>query len=171
LRQTPSATQRHELYIGIACLLLSALMAWGAWPIPSEAGYQGVGPNFLPWVVAVALLICGVLLTAFALRGGWADRDAPEGAAHGDWKAFAIISSALLINALLITRLGFILSCALCFVIALRGFHLSQGHAWPTAAQWLRDVFIGLALCAPVYWLFTQVLGISLPGLTATGWI
>jgi putative tricarboxylic transport membrane protein len=166
-----ASSSRTELAVGIACLLLAGAMAWGAVPIPSEAGYQGVGPNFLPWVVTSLLAVCGAGLTFSALRGGWQDRAEPEGAAQGDWKAFAWVSAALLLNALLITFIGFILSCTLCFVVALRGLHIAQGRAWPTPAQWLRDVAIGLALCAPVYWLFTKLLGITLPGLTATGWI
>ena len=30
---------------------------------------------------------------------------------------------------------------------------------------------IGFAIAAPVYWMFSQLLGINLPGLTSTGWI
>jgi len=33
------------------------------------------------------------------------------------------------------------------------------------------DVATGLAIAAPVFWLFTQFLAINLPGLTATGWL
>ena len=35
---------------------------------------------------------------------------------------FAWVSAGILVNAALITTLGFILSCALCFVLAVRGF-------------------------------------------------
>ncbi|HQX58843.1 MAG TPA: tripartite tricarboxylate transporter TctB family protein, partial [Burkholderiaceae bacterium] len=30
---------------------------------------------------------------------------------------------------------------------------------------------IGIAIAAPVYWMFTKLLAINLPGLTTTGWI
>jgi putative tricarboxylic transport membrane protein len=33
------------------------------------------------------------------------------------------------------------------------------------------DAFTGLAISAPVFWMFTQFLAINLPGLTNTGWI
>jgi putative tricarboxylic transport membrane protein len=33
------------------------------------------------------------------------------------------------------------------------------------------DVVTGAAIAAPVFWTFTQVLGINLPGLTASGWL
>ena len=44
--QSPSPTQ---IGIGLSGLVLSLLMMWGATSISSEAGYAGVGPNFLPW--------------------------------------------------------------------------------------------------------------------------
>ncbi|MEY3272412.1 MAG: hypothetical protein RLZZ341_1313, partial [Pseudomonadota bacterium] len=33
------------------------------------------------------------------------------------------------------------------------------------------DAVTGMLIAAPAYWLFTQLLGISLPGLTGTGWL
>jgi putative tricarboxylic transport membrane protein len=43
--------------------------------IPSAAGYAGVGPNFLPWVVATVLALCGVGLIWEARTGGWRQMD------------------------------------------------------------------------------------------------
>ena len=71
----------------------------------------------------------------------------------------------------LITTIGFILSCALCFVLAVRGFRSAEGRldlSWRALAI---DVLIGMAIAAPVYWMFTQALAINLPGLTQTGWL
>ncbi|MBS7806634.1 tripartite tricarboxylate transporter TctB family protein [Variovorax sp. PCZ-1] len=163
--------QSSETLVGAVCLALGALMAWGATSIASEAGYAGVGPNFLPWVVSIALIACGVFLLTQALTGGFRGRDEPEGAERGDWLSFAFISAALLLNALLITRIGFIASCTLAFVIAVRGFHLSQGRSRAPLSAWLKDALVGAAISAPVFWLFTKVLGVSLPGLTSTGWL
>ena len=36
---------------------------------------------------------------------------------------------------------------------------------------WAIDVFTGLCISAPVFWVFTQFLAINLPGLTGTGWL
>ena len=38
--------------------------------IPSDAGYAGVGPDFLPWLVSAALFVCGALLLRQALVSG-----------------------------------------------------------------------------------------------------
>jgi putative tricarboxylic transport membrane protein len=164
-------TKRFETAIGIGCVLVGIGLAAGATMISSEAGYSGVGPNFFPWVIATALLICGTGLIWQAQRGGWAHRDTPDGAAQGDWRAFAWVSAGILLNALLITSIGFILSCALCFVLAVRGFHMSQGRADNSLRTWLRDAWIGFAIAAPVYWMFSKLLAINLPGLTSTGWL
>ncbi len=164
-------TKTLETSIGAGCALLGVGLAVGARMIPSEAGYSGVGPNFFPWVIAAVLFVCGAGLVWQAQRGGWAHRDAPEGAVHGDWRAFAWVSAGILLNALLITSIGFILSCTLCFVLAVRGFHASQGRTNHSFSSWLKDALIGLAIAAPVYWMFGKLLAINLPGLTSTGWL
>jgi putative tricarboxylic transport membrane protein len=160
-----------ETTIGALCALVGAGIAAGAVGISSEAGYAGVGPNFLPWLVAIVLMVCGAALVWEARSGGFAHRDNPEGAAHGDWVPFAWVSAGILLNAATITTIGFILSCTLCFVLAVRGFHLSQGRTNWRIGTWLRDAAIGFAIAAPVYWMFTKLLAINLPGLTSSGWI
>jgi putative tricarboxylic transport membrane protein len=46
----------NQTLVGAGALLVGAVMAYGASAIPAHAGYAGVGPNFLPWVVSVVLL-------------------------------------------------------------------------------------------------------------------
>ena len=159
--------------VGVACV--GVLIAAGAVVIPSEAGYAGVGPNFLPWVVGAGLLVCGALVVWEARTGGFRNMDDPSGSARGYWPGFAWMSAALLANAALITTIGFILSCTLCFVLAVRGLRNAdrqQQQPPPfNLGQLLRDALIGAAISAPVYWMFTKLLAINLPGLTGTGWI
>jgi putative tricarboxylic transport membrane protein len=162
---------RLQALVGAGAALLGLGMMVGAAMIPGEAGYGGVGPNFLPWVVSVALTLCGALLLAEALRGGFREMEEPSGAAQGHWPGFAWVSSGLLANAALITTLGFILSCTLCFVLAVRGFKSAEGRLDLSVGAWLKDAVIGFAIAAPVYWMFTKLLAINLPGLTSTGWL
>jgi putative tricarboxylic transport membrane protein len=166
-----ASQRRHESLIGAAALLLGALMAWGATFISAEAGYAGVGPNFVPWVVSVALLACGGFLLWHARRGGWRDMEPPSGAARGDWGALAWVGAGIAANALLITTAGFILSCTLCFMLAVRGLRGSEGKPHGGGKGLVIDFVTGFLISAPAYWLFTQVLGINLPGLTGTGWL
>jgi len=161
----------HQTAIGAGMLVVAALFAVGATSIPSEAGYAGVGPNFLPWVVALLLGACGVFLVWEATSGGFRAMEEPSGAAQGHWPGFVWVSVGILANALLITTIGFILSCALCFVLAVRGFKSSEGRLDLGPKAWLVDAAIGITIAAPVYWMFTQLLAINLPGLTNGGWI
>lgn len=161
----------EQTAIGAGALLLGIGLAAGSLQIRSEAGYGGVGPNFLPALVGAALVLCGGLLTWEARSGGFRDMEEPAGAARGDWRGFAWVSVGILANAALITMIGFILSCTLCFVLAVRGFKSAEGRLDLRPAAWLTDGAIGLAIAAPVYWMFTQLLAINLPGLTSSGWL
>jgi putative tricarboxylic transport membrane protein len=161
---------RQQLLVGLGVLLLAVGLAVGAWIIPSEAGYAGIGPDFLPWLVSIALLLCGGFLVWESRTGGFRDMEAPDDEPPY-WAGFAWMSAALLLNAVLITTIGFILSCALCFVLASRGMRLAQGKQGSGLRPWLMDTVVGVLVAAPVYWMFTQFLAINLPGLTQSGWL
>jgi putative tricarboxylic transport membrane protein len=162
---------RAQTAIGAGTLAVGALIAAGATQIRSEAGYSGVGPNFLPWVVGAMLVLCGAVLVWEALHGGFRAMEEPSGGEHAHWRGFVWVSVGILANALLITTIGFILSCALCFVLAVRGFKSAEGRLDLSVRAWVVDAVVGAAIAAPVYWMFTQLLAINLPGLTGTGWI
>jgi putative tricarboxylic transport membrane protein len=169
--ENSSRSRRSQTLIGLAALAVAGVMAYGALTIPSDAGYAGVGPNFLPWVVTVALSVCGVLLLWQAQNRGFQDLDEPSGAPRGDWVAMVWVSAGVLANAALIDVLGFVLSCTLCFVLAVRGLRLAEGRSGGSLKQTGIDTITGLIIAAPVFWLFTKLLAINLPGLTATGWL
>ena len=65
----------------------------------------------------------------------------------------------------------FVLSCALCFALTVHGLRSAQGDAARGPTPWLTGLAIGVAIAAPVYWMFTKLLSIRLPGLTSTGWL
>lgn len=161
--------------LAAAMLALAGIYAAGAAGISSEAGYSGVGPNFLPWVVTFALAALGAVLGWQAIGGGWPNMpEADEGQAT-DWAAFAWVSAGLIANSALITTVGFILSCALCFALAAQGFRRSNAEPGAVRAAQIKrlgvDFLIGAAIAAPVFWMFTLGLNVTLPGLTNTGWL
>ena len=167
---------RLQTIVGAGIILLGLSMAMGALSIPSAAGYAGVGPNFLPWLVSIALLLCGGFMVYEARSGGFRDMgDDVDAPAKPYWGGFAWMSAGLLANAALITTIGFILSCTLCFVLASRGMRNAEGQTGNGAKTWLnvtvKDTVTGLLIAAPVYWMFTKFLAINLPGLTQTGWL
>ena len=161
-----------QTLVGAGVLLTGLALAFGAIGISSEAGYGGVGPNFLPWLVSGVLTLCGAWILWEARTGGFRELDAPSGAEHAYWPGFVWVSAGLLLNAALITMLGFILSCTLCYVLAVQGLRRASGQ--PSAnlpRTWAIDLLTGALIAAPVFWMFTKFLAINLPGLTTTGWI
>lgn len=165
-----SSRRTVQTLVGALVALTGIALGAGAISIPGVAGYGGVGPNFLPWLVAVVLFICGVLIVREARTGGFRDMEPPSGADRAWWPGLAWVTAGLLANAALITTIGFILSCTLCYLLAVQGLRRAQGQA--IAARTLAvDVASGLVIAAPVFWMFTKFLAINLPGLTRTGWI
>lgn len=158
--------------VGGLVLVVAALMAWGALQVPGEAGYGGVGPNFLPWLCSAVLAVCGLWLIWEARTGGYRHVSDPGGAARAHFSAFAWVSAGMLMNALLIEHIGFVFGCTLCYVLAVQGLRRAAGQALAGSPTGLiKDVVTGLLISAPVFWAFTQFLGINLPGLTGTGWL
>ena len=160
-----------QTLIGAGALALGTVLAFGATFISSEAGYAGVGPNFLPWVVAAVLSLCGGWLILEARTGGYRQMDDASGADRADGGAFLWVAAGVLVNAALLTTVGFILSCTLCFMLAVRGLRMSEGKTHGGARGLVLDFVTGFLIAAPAFWLFTKLLGINLPGLTGTGWI
>lgn len=164
-------TNTPQSLLAAGTIALGVLLGAGAAQMSSVAGYAGVGPNFLPWVVAVLLTLCGAWLLWEARSGGFRAMEAPSGADRGHWPGFVWVSAGILANAALITHIGFILSCTLCFVFAVRGLRSSEGRLDLGLRALAIDAAIGFAIAAPVFWMFTQLLSISLPGLTESGWL
>ena len=167
---TRPAASNLQTVVACGVMLVGLAMAGGAVSIPSAAGYGGVGPNFLPWLVSIALIVCGAFMVWEARTGGFRAMDEPDGLAPC-WSGFAWVSAGLLVNAALITTIGFILSCTLCFVLAVQGLRTADGTANFKLAALFKNALIGMAIAAPVYWMFTKFLAINLPGLTSTGWL
>ncbi|MET3443581.1 putative tricarboxylic transport membrane protein [Variovorax paradoxus] len=167
----PAATWPQTL-VGAGVLLTGLALGFGAIGISSEAGYGGVGPNFLPWLVSGVLTLCGAWILWEARTGGFRELDAPSGAEHAYWPGFVWVSAGLLLNAALITTLGFILSCMLCYLLAVQGLRRASGQpSASTPRTWAIDLLTGALISAPVFWMFTKFLAINLPGLTTTGWL
>jgi putative tricarboxylic transport membrane protein len=161
-----------QTLVGVGVLFAGLGLAFGAVGISSEAGYGGVGPNFLPWLVSVALTVCGAWIVWEARTGGFREMEAPSGALQPYWTGFIWVSAGLLLNAALITSIGFILSCTLCYVLAVQGLRRANGQSIANSPRaWGVDIVAGMLISAPVFWAFTQFLAITLPGLTSTGWI
>lgn len=172
LEELSIPSPKWQAAVGVGVLAVAAIMATGAVQIPGDAGYGGVGPNFMPWACAVVLGLCGALLIWEAASGGFRQAADPGGSKHAKLIPFAWVSAGLLLNAALITHMGFILGCTLCYALAVQGLRRGEGQTGLLSPKILvKDLVTGLLISAPVFWVFTQFLAINLPGLTETGWL
>lgn len=151
---------RAEIALSLGVLGLGAGAAWVTARLPGEGGYAGIGPNFIPAVVAGGLLLMGAWLLWEALAGGWRNLAAPEaGAEHAfNAAAFGWVSAGLFAHMALIGWAGFVLAGTALFACVARGF----GSSRP-----VRDAAIGFALSLAVFLFFVKLLNVNLPA----GWL
>lgn len=142
-----------QVLVAAGVLALGLAFAVGTWLLPDAPSYARVGTRLFPGLISSGLVIVGALLLREALTGGF--RAFPEQQRDPfDWRAFAWISSGIVLHMLLIAGLGFIFCSTFLFIAVARGF----GSVRP----W-RDIALGLVISALVYALFTRVLTLSLP--------
>lgn len=168
---TGDSARLRQAALALGVLALAGALAFGAADIPSDAGYAGVGPNFLPWLVSAVLGLCGLAMLWEVRHGGFRGMLPPESDEPMYVPGFVWLSAGMLLNAALLTSIGFVLSCTLCYAFAVRGLRKAAGGHDNSPRRWLIDALTGGAIAAPVYWMFTKLLAINLPGLTATGWL
>lgn len=159
-----------QMLCGVLVLAGAAVMAMGAGKVEGDAGYGGVGPDFLPWVCAMALAVCGALLVWEASTGGFRHAGDPGGHKTARLMPFVWVSAGLLSNALFIEKIGFVLACVICYFLAVQGLRRAQEETL-NFKKILSDLAWGFIISAPTYWAFSRLLGINLPHLLETGWL
>lgn len=151
-----------EVALSLGVLALGIGVAIGTTMLPSEGGYAGIGPNFVPGVVAAGLLVVGAWLAFEAFTGGWrgAPPDDPiERAEHAfHTPSFAWISIGLFAHMALIGTGGFVVAGVALFACIARGFG---------STRVVRDIAIGLVLSLGVFLFFVKLLNVGLPA----GWL
>jgi putative tricarboxylic transport membrane protein len=151
-----------EVALSCGVLALGAGAAFVTAGLPAEGGYAGIGPNFIPAVIAGGLMLLGAWLLYEALSGGW--RGAPPDAAQErgehlfDAAAFGWVSAGLAAHMALIGVAGFVLAGGVLFACVARGFG---------SDRLARDAGIGLVLSVSVFLFFVKLLNVGLPG----GWL
>jgi putative tricarboxylic transport membrane protein len=153
---------RLELAAGAGLAFLGIAMGVGALTFRADPSYSGIGPAFYPCVIASVLFVCGVMLIRESLTGGYRNLPEMEEAEPGYLRSFFLISSGLLLTAFLITRIGFPLTCAMLFTLVAYTFG---------SRRFIANLTAGLVISLLMHWAFAKGLGMSLPSLTAGGWI
>lgn len=145
-----------EIALSLGVLALGATAAVITATLSGEGGYAGIGPNFMPALIAAGLIGLGAWLLYEALAGGWRHLPAQSGSFQA--RPFAWISAGLFVHMALIGWAGFVIAGAVLFVLVARGFRSHRS---------LRDLAVGFVLALAVYLFFTQVLNVGLPA----GWM
>lgn len=151
-----------EIALSLGVLALGLGVAGVTATLPSEGGYAGIGPNFIPGVVGAGIILLGIWLCYEAFTGGWRGappddaRERGEHVFHG--ASFAWISAGLFAQMALIGTAGFVLAGTALFACVARGFG---------STRIARDVAIGLVLSLGVFLFFVNLLNVGLPA----GWL
>jgi putative tricarboxylic transport membrane protein len=145
-----------EIALSLGVLALGIGMAAVTATLPSEGGYAGIGPNFIPAVVAAGIILLGVWLGYEAFFGGWRNR--AEQTEVFEASPFLWISAGLFAHMALIGWAGFVIAGTVLFVCVARGFG---------SRRWVRDLSIGIVLALGVFVFFVKLLNVNLPA----GWL
>jgi hypothetical protein len=145
--------------VGAGIVLLGLGLGAGAISIPSEAGYGGVGPNFLPWVVAVVLVVCGIFIVREARTGGFRNMDAPSGAEQAWWPGWPGCRPACspMRRSSPPSASSSAARCATCW--RCRACAAPAGRPASAVPRRWRRRLTGLVIAAPVFWMFTKLPG------------
>ena len=151
-----------EVALSLGVLALGLGVAGVTAGLPSEGGYSGIGPNFIPGVVGAGIILLGAWLSFEAFSGGWrgaAPDDARERGEHDfHAAAFGWITAGLFAHMALIVWAGFVIAGVVLFACIARGFG---------SVRVARDVALGLVLSLGVFVFFVKLLNVNLPA----GWL
>lgn len=143
------------LVLGIAVSVFTARL-------PSSGGYARIGPNFMPTIVGIGLILVGIWLLLESFTGGWRNRasdvpaDRNEHAFH--LPGFAWITGGLVAQMALIQNAGFVIAATVLFACVARGFG---------STRWARNVAIGFVIGLAIFLFFVKLLNVNLPA----GWL
>ena len=150
------ARRGAEIALSLGVVVLGAGMAGVTGTLPSEGGYAGIGPNFIPALVASGITALGLWLAFEAVTGGWRRRE-KDPAAFAT-APFAWISAGLFAHMAMIGTAGFVLAGSVLFAMVARGFG---------SRRTVRDACLGIVLALAIYLFFVKLLNVSLPA----GWM
>jgi len=145
-----------EIALSLGVVALGIGVAAVTATLPSEGGYAGIGPNFIPAVVAAGIIALGIWLSVEAFAGGWRKRDEPAETFRAS--PFLWVTAGLFAHMVLIGWAGFVIAGTVLFACVARGFG---------SRRVARDIAIALALTLGIYLFFVKLLSVNLPA----GWL
>jgi len=135
-----------DVGFGLCVVALAGIMAWQVTEIPPSF-ITRIGPAVFPWVATAIVGVLGAILVVQGLLGGWPH---DEELGHLDFAGGVWMIVGLVLNVVVIDRLGFVVASTVMFVFVARAF----GSRQP-----LRDLLIGAAVAIVAYVGFDRTLG------------
>lgn len=153
MTEPSSTSSSHQvdgpvIAIGIGLIAIGILIFWQATSLRASFGNDAIGPQMMPYVMSVLLVIFGGLTCWDGWRGQAPERDAD------DFGPVLWIAGGLAVMIALIKTAGFIPATAMLFAATARGFGSRRS---------VIDLALGFAVAGTCYLFFVKVLGLSLP--------
>ena len=139
---------RAALVIAAVLLVLGVVVAWDASRLGGAAQYARIGPQTIPYVIAIGLAGLGVWTIIEAIRGDFPPRE------HQEAMPVLWIVAGLLIQLLTIRIIGFTISTGVLFALVARGF--GERRFWIS-------VPFGIVIAGAVWLIFARGLSLTLP--------
>ncbi|WP_190198191.1 tripartite tricarboxylate transporter TctB family protein [Streptomyces djakartensis] len=157
-RPSPEGGDRAQYGVCAFLALLGAAVIVDALGIPHvTSGTDPVGPRSVPLILGGLLVLLAVLYAVDVARGGRGEPEAGEDvdlSQGSDWRTVLLLVGVFLANALLIERLGWVISGALLFWGT--AFCLGNRH-------YIRNLLIAVTLSLTTFYAFAIGLGVNLP--------
>lgn len=137
------------LLLGVALLVLAALVAWDASRLGGGATYAQVGPKSFPYVIAAGLALLSVWTMIAAWLGDFPPRE-PDDAGPILWIVGGLVAQIALLGVA-----GFSIATGVMFGMVARGF--GERRLWITVPA-------GIIASLMLYFVFSRGLQLTLPG-------
>jgi putative tricarboxylic transport membrane protein len=149
LHHNPSRRpDRAARVIAAVLIVLGAVVAFDASRIGGGGAYARIGPQTIPYVIAVCLAGLGIWTILEALRGDFPERE------HQDAMPVLWIVAGLLIQLLTIKLVGFSIATGILFALVARGF--GERRVWISIPA-------GILISIVVWVIFARGLSLTLP--------
>jgi putative tricarboxylic transport membrane protein len=139
---------RAALVIAAGLVVLGGIVAWDASRMGTGGAYARIGPQTIPFVIAICLVGLGIWTAFEAWRGDFPEREPQE------LQPVLWIVGGLLAQLVLIRFTGFSIATGLLFGFVARGF--GERRLW-------LSIPAGILISAAVWFLFARGLQLTLP--------
>jgi putative tricarboxylic transport membrane protein len=146
--------QTTDRWLGLALALLAGAVLWSARSFPDVPG-QKVGAGFLPLLIGVGLLLCGIGLVVRSLRGRAYAGEEPVGDHGGEHFGSSFVVIAVIgFYIVAAERLGFLIVAPLGLLAVFKALRVSTGQAllWAVVGTLVVHVAFYKLLRVPLPW-------------------